>query len=132
MDRSVVVAQASAPLVKFASEHDVASGGQRELVVVDGERIVGLVSFGSLLHLVEKADPDLTLGQLVHRNYVLAREEDVMFDVITRMSRRGVRNVLVVGGEQRVPRASNVRGVVSKEHIADSVAESLTFRTARR
>jgi hypothetical protein len=37
--------------------------------------------------------------------------------------------VLVARGDRRVPRADSPLGVITKEQIADSVADSLAFRT---
>jgi CIC family chloride channel protein len=47
-----------------------------------------------------------------------------MFDVIHRFWRGTASMVVVVRGSG-VPRAQDVVGVITKEHIADSVAESL-------
>jgi CIC family chloride channel protein len=47
-----------------------------------------------------------------------------VFDAIRRMWRRGrAMGVVVSGG--RMPRADDVVGVITKEHIADSVAASI-------
>ena len=47
-----------------------------------------------------------------------------MFNVIGRMWRRNAVMTVVVRGD-RMPRASNVIGLITKEHVADSVAESI-------
>ena len=54
----------------------------------------------------------------------MAREEDIVFDVVTRMSRRGA-GMAVVTKAKRRQRAADVLGVITKEHIADSVADSI-------
>ena len=55
---------------------------------------------------------------------MIAREDDIMFHVIDRMWRRQASMIVVVRG-RGVPRARSVVGVISKEHIADSVAASV-------
>ena len=47
-----------------------------------------------------------------------------MFDVIGRMSREKAVMVVVSRGDS-VPRASDVAGLISREHVADSVFESI-------
>ena len=47
-----------------------------------------------------------------------------MFDVVQRMTRHDAAMAVVVKSNSR-GRPSDVVGVVSKEHIADSVAESI-------
>ncbi|MGC2601371.1 MAG: chloride channel protein, partial [Rhodomicrobium sp.] len=65
------------------------------------------------------------MGTVARKNFTIVREEDVMFDVIERMWRRGAIMAVVVKGAVRTPRAENILGVISKEHVADSVADSI-------
>ncbi len=58
------------------------------------------------------------------RNFTIAREADIMFDVVQRMTRRDAAMAVVVKDRGR-GRPSEIIGVISKEHIADSVAESI-------
>jgi CIC family chloride channel protein len=128
MDRELLVLPASMSFDEFALKYGLDRG--RHIVVADGERIAGIVSVDAAIrmHTVEVGTV-YTLGQLAQRDYILARPSDVMFDVIKRMSRRGANAVLVVRADRRVPRADSPLGIITKELIADSVAESLTFRS---
>ena len=59
------------------------------------------------------------------RSFTLVREDDVVFDVIRRrMWRKGAFMALVVR-DRRVPRPGTIVGVITKEHVADSVAASV-------
>ncbi len=58
------------------------------------------------------------------RDFTIAREDDIAFDVIERMWRKGGAMAVVVAGKG-VPNGADVRGIISKEHIADSVADSV-------
>jgi CIC family chloride channel protein len=129
MDRDTPVLPASMSFGEFSEQYGL-EGEVRHVIVTDGNRIAGIVTVDDAvrMHTLEPGTV-YTLGQLAHGDYILARESDVMFDVIKRMSRRGASAVLVVRGDRRVPRADSAVGVVTKEQIADSVAESLTFRT---
>jgi len=54
----------------------------------------------------------------------VAREEDIVFDVVTRMTRHNA-GMAVVSKAKRRPRAADVVGAIIKEHIADSVVDSI-------
>src|ERR1700678_2560786 len=58
------------------------------------------------------------------RNFTIAREADIMFDVVQRMGRREAAMAVVVKGRGR-GRPSEIVGIISKEHIADSVTDSI-------
>ncbi len=73
---------------------------------------------------LEGAYTGVTLGDVASPDFTIAREDDVMFDVIGRMWRRGGAMAVVVKSG-RVPRADDVLGVITKEHVADSVAASI-------
>ena len=100
-------------------------GRMRYLLVTSGDRIIGVQRVNTALHHgLEAAKTGLTLGDVANRNFVIAREDDIVFDTIRRMWRRGAFMAVVVG-KGGVPRARDVKGVISKEHVADSVATSI-------
>ena len=93
-------------------------------------RIVGVQRVNTSLHrgLAEGAGTGpVTLGNVANRIFVIAREDDIVFDIIRRMWRRGAFMAVVVGRApgSGIPRAGDVRGVITKEHVADSVAASI-------
>jgi len=97
----------------------------KHVVVTRGDRIAGVVRVNTALRRgLEAAYTGVTLGDVAQRNFTIARENDIVFDVVTRMARRDA-VMAVVTRDVRRPRASHVIGVISKEHIADSVAESI-------
>jgi CIC family chloride channel protein len=105
------------------SGHD---GRMKHLVVSDGDRIVGVLRVNTALRRgLEDVDQGFTLGEIAQRNYTVAREDDIVFDVITRMARHNAGTVVVVSKAKRRPRVADVLGVITKEHIADSVADSI-------
>ena len=58
----------------------------------------------------------------------IADEDDVVSDVFERMWRKEAFMAIVVRARERgLPRADDVLGVITKEHVADSVAETLTI-----
>jgi len=66
----------------------------------------------------------VTLGEVAIRNFTIAEEEDIMFNVIGRMSRENA-TMVIVSRVPGLPHAPDAAGLITKEHIADSVAESI-------
>jgi len=95
------------------------------IVVTDGEKIVGTLRVNtSLRRGLEGGYTGATLGDVASPAFTIAHDDDIMFSVIHRFWRRQGSMIVVVRG-RGVPHASNVVGVITKEHIADSVAESV-------
>ncbi len=125
MDRGALVLPASLSFDEFL-RHPELSGHMQHVVIVEGNRIVGVQRVNTALRLgLEGKKTGATLGDVARKNFTIAREEDVLFDVIDRMWRRDAVMAVVVRGRTRVPRADQVIGIIGKEHIADSVADSI-------
>jgi len=100
-------------------------GGLRHIVLTQGERITGVLRVNtSFRRGLAGTYGGVLLGHVASRDFTIARNDDVMFNVIARMWRKKANMAIVIKGS-RVPRAANVIGVISKEHVADSVAESI-------
>ena len=124
MDKDVLVMPQDMPFDAFLRlpEHH---GRMRHVVISDGARMVGVLRVNtSLRRGLEGAYTGVTLGEVASRNVTIAREEDIMFNVIGRMWRKKSSMVVVVRG-RGVPHVSDIAGVITKEHVADSVAESV-------
>jgi CIC family chloride channel protein len=67
---------------------------------------------------------DVTVGDLSQRDFILANQDEAMYDVISEMSKQNAVAAVVMGkhktGEHLV-----VRGVITKDYIADAVAGSI-------
>jgi len=124
MERDITILPADADFDAFLRQH-ATEGGFRHVVVTRGNHIAGVVRVNtSLRRGVEQAYSGVRLGDVAQRNFTIAREADIMFDVVQRMTRRDAAMAVVVKERGR-GRPSEIIGVVSKEHIADSVAESI-------
>jgi CIC family chloride channel protein len=101
-------------------------GRMKHIVVSEGDRIVGVLRVNTALRrgIEDLEQQGFTLGEIAQRNYTVAREEDIVFDVVTRMTRHNA-GMAVVSKAKRRPRITDVLGVITKEHIADSVAQSI-------
>ena len=124
MERDVVLIPKSMRLESFLRQPGN-DGRMRHIVVTDADRIVGVLRVNTALRRgLEDVEQGFMLGELAQRNYTVAREEDIVFDVVTRMARRSSGMAVVTKAKGR-PRAADVVGVITKEHIADSVADSI-------
>ncbi len=100
-------------------------GGLRHVVVTRRNRIAGVLRVNiDLRRAVGASGADVTLGELARRNFTVVREDAATFDVIARMRRKGAATALVIP-RAGYPEASQILGVITKEHIADTVASSI-------
>jgi len=124
MQKDVTLLPAEADFDAFLRQHS-GGAGFKHVVVTRGNHIAGVVRVNlGLRRGVEQAYSGVHLGDVAQRNFTLAREGDIMFDVVQRMARHHASMAVVVSGQGR-GRPSEIIGVISKEHIADSVADSI-------
>ena len=124
MERDVCVVPADADFDAFLRQY-AGAGGMKHVVVTRGNHIVGVVRVNTRLRRgIEAAYGGVSLGGVAQRNFTLARENDIVFDILQRMARHDASMAVVtkVGGRWR---PSEIVGIISKEHVADSVAESI-------
>jgi len=109
----------------FLSQPDH-NGRMLHVAVTEGNRILGVLRVNTALrHAPPKgAQSNVTFRDIASRNFTVVREDDLVFDVIQRIWRKHAAMALVVRG-RGVPRPENVVGVITKEHVADSVASSV-------
>jgi CIC family chloride channel protein len=124
MDSDIQVLPAQASFDDYLRQPGHA-GRLRHVVVSDEGRIYGVIRVNTGLRRgLEGADTGVSLGEVASRNFTVVPEDETAFDVIRRMWRRNSIMAVVVRG-RGIPRASDVVGVITKEHVADSVAESI-------
>jgi CIC family chloride channel protein len=124
LDTDVLVMPASTTLSEFF-QHPGHAGRLRHVVLTRNDRVFGVLRINTGLRRgLETAHTAVTLGEVASRRFILVGENMIVFDVIDRMWRKKATMAVVVAGTG-VPRAKNVRGVITKEHIADSVASSV-------
>jgi CIC family chloride channel protein len=123
MEKDFVLASAGTAFDAFLREPQ--HGGRlRHVVVSDNDHIVGVLRVNTALrHATAASQSSARLRDISTRNFTIVRESDVIVDVIQRMWRRDASMALVVRSVGK-PRASDVVGVITKEHVADSVAHS--------
>jgi CIC family chloride channel protein len=124
MDPNVLVLPAELTFEAFLRSHKT----QRRfhhVVVTQENRLFGVIRVNAALWRgMEGAHTSVTLGDVASRDFTLAREDAVAFDVIERMWRKRAFMAIVVKGGG-IPHGGDVVGVITKEHVADSVASSM-------
>ncbi len=126
METDVVLASTDMTFNAFLSRPDN-NGRMRHVAVTEGNRIVGVLRVNTALRRAspkEAPDSGVKLREIASRNFTIVREDDIVFDVIQRIWRKHAAMALVVRGSG-IPRPENVVGVITKEHVADSVANSV-------
>ena len=106
------------------------NGAIRHVVVTRQNRISGVLRINTgIRQQFARAQSGITLGDVARKDFTIVREGDAIFDVIRRMSRRDVTMALVTALPNRrtIPRPRQICGVITKEHVADSVAKSVSI-----
>ncbi|HVY03257.1 MAG TPA: chloride channel protein, partial [Caulobacterales bacterium] len=123
MDPDVLVLPAEQSFDAFLREHE-AEGRLRHVVVTRGGRLYGVIRVNmGLRRGLAATHTGVTLGEVAARNFTIVGAEATAFDVIDRMWRKDSIMAVVVKSE-RTPAPDDVIGVITKEHVADSVAAS--------
>ncbi len=100
-------------------------GRMRHVVVTDKGRLCGVIRVNTGLQRgLAGGHTGVTLGDIASRDFTVVRDDTVVFNVISRMWRRGAIMAVVARG-RRAPHGADVAGVITKEHVADSVADSV-------
>ncbi len=124
MQKDVTLLAADAHFDAFLRQHGE-EHGLRQVVVTRGNHIAGVVQVNtSLRRGSEQTYSGVRLGDVAQRNFTIARESDIMFDVVQRLTHRDAVIAIVVKDRSR-GRPSDVVGIISKDQIADSVGASI-------
>jgi chloride channel protein, CIC family len=124
MDRDVMLLSGETSLDTFVRlpQHD---RRVRHVVVTRDEKVVGVVRINTALHHgLVGTYTGVSLEDVASRHFAIADPEEIMFGVIGRMWKTGA-TMAVVSRDNGVVGADQVLGVITKEHVADSVAASV-------
>jgi CIC family chloride channel protein len=126
MDADVQVLPAESSFDDYLRQPEHA-GRLRHVVVTENDNIYGVIRVNTGLRRgLEGAQTGVSLGEVASRNFTLVDEDETAFEVINRMWRQNAIMAVVVRGRgHRIPRGVDVAGVITKEHVADSVADSI-------
>jgi CIC family chloride channel protein len=126
MDPEVFVLPAEASFDDFLKEHE-AEAKLRHVVVTRRDRLYGVLRVNmGLRRGLGGTNTGVTLGEIASRDFTIVSEDVIAYDVIERMWRKKAVMAVVVRGRE-TPRGEDVVGIITKEHVADSVASSMTI-----
>ena len=120
MEKRFVMVESGATLLQALQNFQTDQTLMPPIVIKRGGRIVGIVPPRSGLWAKALGDPALTIDDFAERDVLLARETDLLSRVFERMKRHQKEAAVVVAG-QGVPRAEDIRGVITKRSIADAI-----------
>src|SRR5664279_704229 len=120
MERQFIAAESGTTLIQVLESLTSDASLMPPVVVGRGGHIVGIVPPRSGLWPQALRDASLTVDRLADHDFVLARESDLLARVFERMKRHHKEAAIVISGEG-VPRMENIRGVITKRSIADTV-----------
>jgi chloride channel protein, CIC family len=124
MDTDIQVLPAEASFDDYLRQPEHA-GRLRHVVVTENAHLYGVIRVNTGLRRgLESARTGVRLRDVASRNFTVVGEEVSAYEVIRRMWRKKAIMAVVVRGKG-IPRASDVVGVITKEHVADSVADSV-------
>ena len=124
MDRDILTLPAETSFDAFLRrpEHE---GRMRHVVITEKGHIFGVLRVNTGLRRgLESAHTGVSLGEIASRRFIVVHQDEVVFDVIKRLWRKDATMALVVS-VRSAPQGDDVIGVITKEHLADSVAESV-------
>ena len=73
---------------------------------------------------MERTQSQVTLGDVAYQNFTVVRENEAGIQVIRRLARKRAMMAVVIR-DKRAPRPRDILGVITKEHVADSVTDSV-------
>jgi CIC family chloride channel protein len=124
MDRDIQILDASISFDAYLRQPGHA-GRLRHVVVTDQDQLYGVIRVNTGLRRgLESAYTGVSLRDVASRNFVVVSATATAFEVIRRMWRNNALMAVVLHNNG-APRASDVAGIITKEHVADSVADSI-------
>lgn len=110
--------------VGYATIQATLHGGLRHVVVTRAGKIIGGLRVNVSIRRAVGGSDVVRLGDLASRNFIIVAEEDAAFDVIKALTQaRATMAIVIARTTEDEP--NKVVGVITKEHIADTVSRSV-------
>ena len=123
MEKRVVAVPKSMAIDQFLK--DYANVGILSFIVTDGNTIVGVAT---MKYVLRQIDRTLKMENVMSRKYVIAKEDDMLFNVIAKMRGKRCPTALVTLNG-KCASVSDVIGIVTKEEIAEASAAQVEMFT---
>ena len=123
MATNLVTVSSNLTLTEFARIAQT-SNSSWFLVTEDSEKIKGVIRKDAALGAFESNGHEIRIGEITEINYVIVQENTNMFNVIDVM-RTGHAAVALVADVSRDPLPENVKGLITKRKIVDTMVQTL-------
>ncbi len=123
MDSNVTVLPADTPL-EHAQSLVSCERATAPFIVSRTGRIVGVARVATLARPPEDAAAPLKVGDLATKDFVVASENDILSDVLSRLSKRRGSFAIIVRGTRRIPRADDVVGVIGRQEVGECILQT--------
>jgi len=123
METEMVTVPASAPLRRLAQTLSTADH-TRYLLVEEKGKLAGVVQKEPALQLLAEHGNAVRLADVTIKAYDVVTETTTLFELLERLRSRPVR-LFLVAAREGVSSVNEIKGVISKERITDSMSESL-------
>ncbi|GAN78656.1 chloride channel protein [Acidocella aminolytica] len=125
MEEDIRVLPGSTPFEALISAEEE-TGRMRHAVITQDGLITGVLRVNMALRKgLAEAERSLTLADIASKRFVVVHDTDIAHAVIGRMWRRGAIMAVVTRGAGQDAHGQDVIGVITKEHLADSVASAV-------
>jgi chloride channel protein, CIC family len=96
------------------------------LLVEDQGKVVGVIKKDSALDIFARNGATAAIREISNENFEVVAEKTTLFDIVSRMRSNHVSLFLVASRPAPVS-VRDVKGVISKERIADAMTETISF-----
>jgi CIC family chloride channel protein len=93
-------------------------------LVVDANKVIGIVVKEVAIGAVDPARRALTLGEIADKNYVAVAEGMMLLDVVDKM-RSHQASVALITKDPGILSVDNIKGLITKEHLGDIALQAL-------
>lgn len=125
MDTQTASAPALAPLNQFLD--GLPAGRPAHFILVENEgKILGVVGRNSVIDALARDGATESLGAIAEKKFALVAETDSLFKIVSRMRLERISFFLVAGSPPTLL-VRDIKGVISKERIADAMTETVSL-----
>jgi predicted transcriptional regulator len=93
-------------------------------VIADGDRVLGYIMRDAVLELLEQKAPAVRLKDVARADYLAARQQATLFDVMAEMRDCGAVIAFVMQDPAHM-RAKEVKGIIARPQIAAAVTQAV-------
>jgi CIC family chloride channel protein len=125
MESQLSAVPAGTPLNELPRDSGTRHRPQFLLAERDG-KVVGLLRMDAVLDMLSRDGATVTIGEIADKNFKVVAETSTLFNIISKMRSDHATLFVVASGLAPVS-VNTVKGVISKERIADAMTETISL-----